>query len=178
MQFKSISDLLNVGLRILQIAIVATGTVAVIAVATAPDTAPAPLTEAARPTLNPEQAYNFQLTANANATSISQFQTAEARGERLPTPTPATLIRPTATPVPLGYPTPSPERLSLEGNLTYRTSQCRVKGNITLDTPPIYRFHVPGQYYYDTVTVEPERGERWFCSEEDAARNGFTKSRQ
>lgn len=40
---------------------------------------------------------------------------------------------------------------------------CRIKGNIS-EAGHIY--HVPGSPHYSRTRVEPEKGERWFCTEE------------
>lgn len=47
---------------------------------------------------------------------------------------------------------------------------CAIKGNISRNGR-IY--HMPWSPWYGKVTVEPSRGERWFCSEEEAIRAGF-----
>lgn len=47
---------------------------------------------------------------------------------------------------------------------------CAIKGNIT-DNGRI--FHMPWSPWYAKVKVEPEKGERWFCSEVEASEAGF-----
>ena len=47
---------------------------------------------------------------------------------------------------------------------------CRIKGNIS-DGGHIY--HVPGSPHYSRTRVEPEKGERWFCTEEEAIAAGW-----
>lgn len=47
---------------------------------------------------------------------------------------------------------------------------CAIKGNITANGR-IY--HTPWSAWYAKVKVEPEKGERWFCSEAEAAEAGF-----
>jgi hypothetical protein len=51
---------------------------------------------------------------------------------------------------------------------------CAIKGNIS-DMGNKF-FHVPGGYYYDGVIVDPAKGERWFCTEDEATSNGWKKS--
>lgn len=59
---------------------------------------------------------------------------------------------------------------SIEENNT-----CNIKGNISFDTgEKIY--HVPGQKYYNSTQINESRGERWFCSEEEARAAGWRKS--
>ncbi len=62
---------------------------------------------------------------------------------------------PTSTPAPT--PTPSP---------------CLIKGNVSFNNgDKIY--HVPGSEFYDETVVEPEKGERMFCTEAEAQAAGF-----
>ena len=55
-------------------------------------------------------------------------------------------------------------------------SGCNVKGNISLNTGERI-YHVPGQKYYSETRISPQHGERWFCSEADARRAGWRRSR-
>jgi hypothetical protein len=52
---------------------------------------------------------------------------------------------------------------------------CRIKGNISAAGERIY--HVPGQRYYDATFIDPQAGERWFCSEAEARAAGWRKSK-
>ncbi|HEX2843390.1 thermonuclease family protein [Hyphomicrobium sp.] len=47
---------------------------------------------------------------------------------------------------------------------------CAIKGNIT-ENGHIY--HMPWSPWYAKVKVEPEKGERWFCTEAEAGKAGF-----
>lgn len=49
-----------------------------------------------------------------------------------------------------------------------------IKGNVTKDAK-IY--HVPGGVHYNQVKVQPENGERLFCTEADAVAAGWVKSK-
>jgi hypothetical protein len=53
---------------------------------------------------------------------------------------------------------------------------CRIKGNINVQGEKI--FHMPGDQWYDKTTVDDSqgRGERWFCSEQDALAAGFRRA--
>lgn len=51
---------------------------------------------------------------------------------------------------------------------------CRIKGNIGSGGERIY--HVPGQPFYDRTRIDPSRGERWFCTEEEARAAGWRKA--
>lgn len=53
---------------------------------------------------------------------------------------------------------------------------CRIKGNINSRGEKIY--HVPGGRYYDQTVIEPEKGERWFCSEAEAVAAGWRRSKE
>ena len=48
---------------------------------------------------------------------------------------------------------------------------CAIKGNIDMTGERIY--HVPGGQWYDRTLIDPAKGERWFCSEEDAQAAGW-----
>jgi len=51
---------------------------------------------------------------------------------------------------------------------------CAIKGNISANGR-IY--HLPGQRYYDVTTIDTSRGQRWFCSEEEAQAAGWRRAR-
>jgi micrococcal nuclease len=53
---------------------------------------------------------------------------------------------------------------------------CRIKGNISAGGEKIY--HVPGGRYYGQTVIEPDKGERWFCSEEEAVAAGWRRSKE
>lgn len=53
---------------------------------------------------------------------------------------------------------------------------CAIKGNITRTGARVY--HVPGGQYYRSIEIDTKRGERWFCSEEEARKAGWKKSRR
>ena len=53
---------------------------------------------------------------------------------------------------------------------------CRIKGNVARDGERIY--HVPGGKYYDRTRIDPEKGERWFCTEAEAGAAGWRRSRR
>lgn len=54
---------------------------------------------------------------------------------------------------------------------------CNIKGNISIDTGERI-YHVPGQKFYAMTRIDPDYGERWFCSEADARAAGWRKSKQ
>ena len=51
---------------------------------------------------------------------------------------------------------------------------CLIKGNISRSGERI--FHVPGGQYYSRTKISPEKGEKYFCSEEEAISAGWRKS--
>lgn len=53
---------------------------------------------------------------------------------------------------------------------------CNIKGNISDKGERIY--HVPGQAYYDKTRISTGKGERWFCSEQEARNAGWRKARR
>jgi hypothetical protein len=50
---------------------------------------------------------------------------------------------------------------------------CDIKGNIN-DTGKRY-YHIPGTLNYDKIIIVASKGERWFCTETEAAKNGFVR---
>lgn len=51
---------------------------------------------------------------------------------------------------------------------------CSIKGNINIEGEHIY--HTPECPYYSRTNISEVRGERWFCSEEEAAAAGWRKA--
>ncbi len=58
---------------------------------------------------------------------------------------------------------------------TSHVSGCDIKGNISYDTGEKI-FHVPGQEFYYDTKINPDYGERWFCTEQEAISSGWRKS--
>lgn len=52
---------------------------------------------------------------------------------------------------------------------------CQIKGNISQDGTRIY--HVPGQQDYDKTRISESKGERWFCTEDEAHAAGWRRAR-
>lgn len=55
------------------------------------------------------------------------------------------------------------------------TTQPVIKGNISNSGEKIY--HVPGQSSYDATGITESKGERWFCTEQEALGAGWRKSK-
>lgn len=55
------------------------------------------------------------------------------------------------------------------------TLECTIKGNISSSGEKIY--HLPGQRYFEKTKIEENKGERWFCTEEEAQKAGWRKSK-
>lgn len=81
-----------------------------------------------------------------------------------PTPTPAAPAPAAPAPAP---PAPAPAPPA-------NTADCVIKGNISSSGEKIY--HVPGQQFYDATKIDITKGERWFCTEQDAVNAGWRKS--
>lgn len=52
---------------------------------------------------------------------------------------------------------------------------CLIKGNINAKGQRIY--HPPGCRYYAATKIDTARGERWFCSEAEAVRAGWRRTK-
>lgn len=57
------------------------------------------------------------------------------------------------------------------------SASCNIKGNISINTGERI-YHVPGQEYYSQTRISLLKGERWFCSEEEARAAGWRKARR
>jgi endonuclease YncB( thermonuclease family) len=62
---------------------------------------------------------------------------------------------------------PRPQRSPRDG--------CYIKGNINGEDERIY--HVPGSASYDNTVIDDAKGERWFCTEAEARREGWRAPR-
>lgn len=65
------------------------------------------------------------------------------------------------------------ERLDASTN-SEASGNCRIKGNINSKGKRIY--HLPGMRWYANTRINEAQGERWFCTEAEARRAGWTKS--
>jgi len=54
-------------------------------------------------------------------------------------------------------------------------TDCVIKGNISSSGEKIY--HMPGQKYYNQTVISESKGERWFCTESEAQKAGWRKSK-
>lgn len=54
-------------------------------------------------------------------------------------------------------------------------TDCVIKGNINWEGEKIY--HLPGCASYDRTKIDESRGERWFCSEEEAVAAGWREAK-
>ena len=54
--------------------------------------------------------------------------------------------------------------------------KCTIKGNIDKFTDTRI-YHMPGCVQYNTTLVEEDIGESWFCSEAEARKAGYVKSK-
>ena len=70
----------------------------------------------------------------------------------------------------------SQHNLVLAGSSTIPPNpRCNIKGNISVSTGRKL-YHVPGQQDYERTVITTEKGERWFCSEQEAIDSGWTKA--
>jgi len=150
------------------------------------DTRPAP-TATAQPmgTATPKPTDTRPATAtpaSATATPTPPAPTA-TRIPATPTQATATRLPATATVPARSSPTRSATATPAEATgatacpqgCTAPSANCRIKGNINSDGEKIY--HMPGQRYYEDTVISPEKGERWFCTEDEAVKNGWRKSK-
>ncbi len=55
------------------------------------------------------------------------------------------------------------------------SQSCKIKGNISSKGEKIY--HMPGQKFYNDTIISSSKGERWFCTEQEAINAGWRKSK-
>ncbi len=58
------------------------------------------------------------------------------------------------------------------------TGPARVIDGDTLEVAGERIYHVPGGAYYNRTRINTAKGERWFCTEEEALAAGWRKSRR
>jgi micrococcal nuclease len=85
-------------------------------------------------------------------------------------------LRPVAKPVTMAKKPPRdlPHATSSVESGGTSTGACRIKGNIGSSGRRVY--HVPGAASYESTRINLSRGERWFCSAEEAERAGWHPS--
>jgi cold shock CspA family protein len=52
---------------------------------------------------------------------------------------------------------------------------CNIKGNISINTGKKW-YHIPGMEDYESTSIDTSKGERWFCTEQEAIDAGWTKA--
>lgn len=73
-------------------------------------------------------------------------------------------------------PTPNPSYPpNLPDSPNLPSPDCKIKGNIGSTGDKIY--HLPGCGSYEKTAIDESRGEKWFCSEEEAASSGWRKAK-
>lgn len=70
-------------------------------------------------------------------------------------------------------PAPAPAMTSPSSEPSPQSAPCLIKGNIS--TEKIY--HLPGCGSYDKTAIDESKGERWFCTEEEAVAAGWRKAK-
>jgi endonuclease YncB( thermonuclease family) len=65
-------------------------------------------------------------------------------------------------------------RLAAEPAKAPAATPCQIKGNISRSGERIY--HVPGARDYGPTRIDESKGERWFCSEDEARKAGWRRS--
>jgi len=55
-----------------------------------------------------------------------------------------------------------------------KAHECAIKGNINREGERIY--HLPFQQFYPKTKIDKSRGERWFCTEQEAVEAGWRRS--
>lgn len=115
---------------------------------------------------------------------IKMLQDVAAR--RAPSPGPLSALEPSLLPPPPPWappppPAPAPSRSASPSSAGPSSSRrkgggegCDIKGNISANGSK--RYHVPGTVFYDSVKIDESKGERWFCSEQEAETAGWSRA--
>jgi endonuclease YncB( thermonuclease family) len=69
-----------------------------------------------------------------------------------------------------------PELLSAASSEEAPSPECVIKGNVSRTGKRLY--HMPGQVNYAQIKMDKGKGERWFCSEEEALVAGWHRARR
>lgn len=86
------------------------------------------------------------------------------------------LINAGKTQPPLPSPTPVIQpSLSPTSDKLGKKPGCEIKGNISNSGERIY--HMQGQRYYNKTVIDTSKGERWFCTEQEAINAGWRRSK-
>lgn len=93
-----------------------------------------------------------------------------------PAPSPVPSPPPAPAPADPADPAPSLETGCPQGCDEPRPG-CLIKGNRSQRTGERI-YHLPGQRYYALTVIDPDAGERWFCTEGEARANGWRKSKR
>lgn len=59
--------------------------------------------------------------------------------------------------------------------LRFAAGECDIKGNISAHG---HIYHLPGQRDYDRTVIDTARGERWFCTENEARAAGWRRAQR
>ena len=131
-----------------------------------PTDTPAPTATPQPPTATPTAIQPPPTPTNA-PTPVATPTAAATASRAAPTPTAAAPTQMRSAPAsqpstcPSGCATPPPG--------------CAIKGNINSSGEKIY--HLPGQSNYTATIIDASKGERWFCTEDEAVANGWRKSK-
>ena len=88
---------------------------------------------------------------------------------------PAPPVAPEPVPEPPEEPAP-PEADACPEGCTFPKSGCDIKRNVSVKKGERI-YHLPGQRWYDETVISPGKGERWFCTEEEAEANGWRRAK-
>lgn len=119
----------------------------------------------------------------ALAVLLSLWGNGPERPAAVPVPSPPAAEEPappSAAPAPEPPPAPIPVETREDGcpeGCEEPLPGCDIKGNTSRQSGERI-YHVRGQQNYDDTIIEPWKGERWFCTEEEAVVNGWRKARR
>lgn len=129
---------------------------------------------ASQPATTQKQPATSQSTTSQKPSTAAQPTTTQKQPATTQKPATSTTQKPQST---SQQSQTTAQKPTTSTNSTPGNSSCVIKGNISTKTgEKIY--HVPGQQYYNSTKIDTSKGERWFCSEADAVRAGWRKSKR
>ena len=120
---------------------------------------------------------NVSGTPDAETPSVPAPSSPAAR----PDPVEPPLAAPAEPEPPVFVPEPAPVAEEPEAGCPEGCEEpppgCYIKGN-TAQRGGERIYHVPGQRNYDDTVIESWKGERWFCTEDEAEAKGWRKAKR
>lgn len=121
-----------------------------------------------------QKGYGYEYTYNIPYAKQSEYKAAEKQAESTGQGLWATNACATSS-TSTNQQSTTPQAAPQSQSTSKDSSTCSIKGNINNSGEHIY--HLPGQKYYNSTKIDTSKGERWFCTEQEAINAGWRKSK-